>query len=207
MKFYADSSVRRTRQLVGDVLLVVWIAVWVKFALAVRDATLTLAEPGQQIAEAGGGLAEKLRDAGETVGSVPLLGDEVRTPFDGAGDAAEGLAGAGDAQVEAVNQLALWLGLAVAAIPILVMLVVYLPGRIRFAREAIAGQRFIDAAADLDLFALRAMARQPLHRLARISDDPAGAWRRGDPVVVRALADLELSESGMRAKSDRPGVG
>lgn len=207
MKFYADSPVRRARQLLGDVLLVVWIAVWVKFALVVRDATLTLAEPGEQIAEAGGGLAEKLRDAGETVGSVPVLGDEVRTPFDGAGDAAEGLAGAGDAQVEAVNQLALWLGLAVAAIPILVVLVVYLPGRIRFAREAIAGQRFIDAAADLDLFALRAMARQPLHRLARISDDPAGAWRRGDPVVVRALADLELTDSGMRAKPDRPKPG
>ena len=207
MKLYAESSVRRTRQMLGDVLLVGWIAVWVKFALVVRDATLTLAEPGEQIAKAGGGLAEKLRDAGETIGAVPLLGDAVRTPFDGASAAADMLAGAGDAQVEAVTQLAFWLGLAVAAIPILVVLVIYLPSRIRFVREAIAGQRFVDAGEDLDLFALRALARQPLHRLARISEDPAGAWRRRDPAVVRALAHLELSDSGMRDTSHRSDAG
>lgn len=207
MKLYADSSVRRTRQLFGDVLLVVWMSVWVEFGLVVRDATLTLAKPGEQIAEAGGGLARELRNAGETVGGIPLLGDEVSTPFDGAGDAAERLAAAGAGQVEAVNELALWLGLAVAAIPILVVLVVYLPRRIAFVREAISGQQFVDASEDLDLFALRAMARQPLHRLARISDDPAGAWRRGDPSVIRALAHLELRESGMRDTSDRPRAG
>ncbi|HEY0776081.1 MAG TPA: hypothetical protein VGD51_18490, partial [Nocardioidaceae bacterium] len=58
-------------------------------------------------------------------------------------------------------------------------------------------RRFIDSSDDLDLFALRAMAHQPLHRLARISDDPAGAWRRGDPDVVRRLATLELRDSGL----------
>ena len=51
---------------------------------------------------------------------------------------------------------------------------------------------------DLDLFALRALARQPMHRLAKISDDPAGAWRRGDPEVVRRLAVLELREVGLK---------
>ena len=58
--------------------------------------------------------------------------------------------------------------------------------------------RFVDANEDLDLFALRAMARQPLHVLARISDDPAGAWRRQDRRVVHALATLELKEEGLR---------
>ena len=51
---------------------------------------------------------------------------------------------------------------------------------------------------DLDLFALRALAHQPLHRLARISDDPAGACRRGERATVVALARLELSEVGLR---------
>lgn len=199
MKIYADSPVRRTRQLLGDVLLVVWVAAWVKLALIVRDATLTLAEPGEQISEAGGGLAGKLRDAGASVGEVPVVGDRVRAPFDGAGDAADQLASAGEAQVDAVTDLAFWLGLTVGAIPILIALAVYLPLRWRFIREATAGQRFVDAAEDLDLFALRAMARQPMHRLARISHDPAGAWRRGDPGVIRALAELELSDSGLAA--------
>ena len=55
-----------------------------------------------------------------------------------------------------------------------------------------------DAAEDLDLFALRALSRQPMHRLARISDDPAGAWRRRDPAVVRRLAELELRTVGLK---------
>lgn len=207
MKIYADSSARRTRQLLGDVLLVLWTVGWVKFALIVHTATLALAGPGERIAEAGGGLADGLRDVGATVGGVPLLGDEVGAPFVGAGEAADALAAAGDAQVDAVTQLALWLGLAVAAIPILVVLAGYLPRRIRFVREATAGQRFIDAGEDLDLFALRALARQPMRRLAQVSDDPAGAWRRHDAGVIRALANLELSESGMREASDRPRVG
>jgi hypothetical protein len=87
--------------------------------------------------------------------------------------------------------------LAVGAIPVLIALAIHLPLRWRFVREATAGRRYVDSAADLDLFALRAMSRQPLHRLARISDDPAAAWRRGDPEVVRALAVLELRHSGL----------
>jgi hypothetical protein len=69
--------------------------------------------------------------------------------------------------------------------------------RWRFVRTATAGQRFIDADADLDLFALRAMATQPMHRLARVSDDPVRAWRDGDPDVVRSLALLELRDAGL----------
>ena len=197
MKLYADAPVRRARQVTGDLLLLLWIWTWVKVASVVHDATLTLARPGEEISDAGGGLADRLRAAGDTVANVPLVGDEVRGPFDGAGSAAERLAAAGDAQVAAVQDLAFWLGLAVGAIPVLIALAVYLPLRWRFVREATAGRRFIDSVDDLDLFALRAMARQPMHRLARISDDPAGAWRRQEPEVVRALAALELRDSGL----------
>jgi hypothetical protein len=73
----------------------------------------------------------------------------------------------------------------------------FVPVRWRFVREATAGARFIDAAEDLDLFALRALARQPLHVLAGVSDDPAGAWRARDGDVVAALAALELRDSGL----------
>jgi hypothetical protein len=202
MKLYADRPAHRTRQMLGDVLLLLWVAVWVKVALVVRDTTLLLAKPGQQIAEAGHGLASRLRDAGAAVGGLPVVGDQVKAPFEGAGSAAGKIAQAGTAQVDAVHQLAFWLGLSVGAIPVLVVLAIYVPLRLRFAREATAGQRFIDAAEDLDLFALRAMARQPMHRLARVSDDPAGAWRRGDPDVVRELALLELRDVGLAPPGD-----
>ena len=51
---------------------------------------------------------------------------------------------------------------------------------------------------DLDLFALRALAHQPLHRLAAISDDPARAWREQDADLVGRLAALELRDAGLR---------
>ncbi len=205
MKLYADGSGRRARQVVGDALLVLWIAVWVKLALLVHGATLALAVPGEQIESAGTGLAGKLRDAGSSVGGIPLVGDDVRAPFDGAGDAADQIAAAGAAQVDAVHTLALWLGLSVGAIPVLIMLAVYVPLRWRFIRAATAGQRFVDSASDLDLFALRAMTTQPLHRLARISDDPVTAWRSGDAAVVRALALLEMRDVGLAPPLDPTG--
>ncbi len=197
MKLYADAPGHQARQVLGDLLLVLWIALWVRLAEVVRDATLALAAPGEQIEDAGTGLAGKLRDAGGTVGDLPLVGDEARAPFDGAGDAADRIAAAGAAQVEAVHTLAFWLAIAVGAIPILIVVAFYLPLRWRFVRRATAGRRFVDASADLDLFALRAMSNQPLHRLARISDDPVRAWREGDPEVVRALAALELRDTGL----------
>ena len=197
MKPYSASTPHRVRQILGDVLVVLWAVVWIRIGYAIHNATLLLGRPGEGIATAGDALASHLRDAGETVGGVPLVGDQVRPPFDSAGDAAEGLASAGRTQVEVVHDLATWLGVAIALIPILVVLAFYVPLRLRFILEATAGQRFIDASEDLDLFALRAMTRQPMYRLARISDDPAGAWRRRDVQVIRRLAELELKDSGL----------
>ena len=205
MKTYSDLPVRRARQVAGDLFLVLWIWLWVSIADSVRDATLGLAKPGRQIDESATGLAGRLRDAGESISGVPLVGDDVQKPFEGAGGAADNLASAGRAQVEAVQTLAFWLGIAVALIPILIALAVYLPPRIRFVRRATAGKRFLDSAADLDLFALRAMTNQPLHVLARVSDDPAGGWRDRDPDVVRQLAQLELRDCGLHAPRELVG--
>ena len=114
MKVYADDPARRTRQVLGDLQLAVWVVLWVKVALVVREATLALAGPGRLLADAGGSLRERLRDAGAAVGHVPLVGEQARAPFSGAGDAAQRIADAGNAQVELVSHLAFWLGLAVA---------------------------------------------------------------------------------------------
>jgi hypothetical protein len=197
MKLYADGRPRRIRQQVGDLSLVAWSALWLWLAFVVHDATLGLATPGRRMQDAGGGLAGQLRDAGTVVGNIPLVGDDARAPFDGAGRAADQLSSAGASTVEAVQHLAFWLAVVVAGVPILLAVAAHVPRRWRFVRHATAGQRFIDSAADLDLFALRAMAHQPLHRLARITPDPVAAWRSGDAAVVRALALLELRDAGL----------
>ena len=198
LTLYADLPARRALQVLGDVGLLLWVWLWVVLAGKVRDATLELRGPGARVDSSATDLARRLRDAGEKVSSVPLVGDGVRKPFDGAGSAARELAGAGRAQVAATESLAHWLFWVVLLLPVLVVAWSYLPGRVAFVRRATAGRRFLDSGADLDLFALRAMAHQPLHVLARVDDDPAGAWRRGDPAVVDALARLELRSVGLR---------
>jgi hypothetical protein len=200
MKLFADTPLRRTLQVVADVLFVVWLVLWVWIGTAVHDGTEQLAAPARQTDSAATSMAEELRDAGGRLGEAPLVGDELAVPFDRAADASDGLAAAGRDTVEAVERLALLLGLSVALIPILIVSAIHLPLRWRFIREATAGARFIDASEDLDLFALRALANQPMHVLARVSDDPAGAWRERDPDVVRRLAALELADAGLRPK-------
>jgi len=199
MKLYADLTSRRLLQVVGDVLLVVWLLAWVWLGHALHDATLQLAGPGRQVESASGGLADRLRDAGSAVGGLPVVGDQASRPLDEAGSAADQLAQAGRDQASAVGTLATWLGWSVALVPIVVASAVYLPPRIRFVRRATAGRALVDSAADLDLFALRALAHQPLHRLAAISEDPARAWREGQVDVVRRLAELELRDAGLGA--------
>ena len=198
MKLFADAPLRRTLQVTADLLFVVWLVAWVWAGNAVHDGTLELAGPARQTDSAATSMAENLRDAGERLGGTPLVGDELAVPFDKAAQASDGLASAGRDTVDAVERLALLLGVSVALIPILIVSAIHLPIRWRFVREATAGARFVDAHEDLDLFALRALAHQPMHVLARVSDDPAGAWRDRDPEVVRALAALELADVGLR---------
>ncbi len=197
MKFYADLVPRRALQLAGDFGCLIWVMVWIWVATVVHDAVMGLATPGRKLDAAGTSLGEKLRDAGSTVGGIPYVGDDVEQPFEGAGSSADQMAAAGRSQIEAVETLAFWLALAVALIPVLIALAVYLPPRIRFVLRATAGQKFLDSTADLDLFALRAIANQPLHVLARVSDDPARAWRDADPDVILRLATLELKDVGL----------
>jgi hypothetical protein len=204
VKLYSSVGVQRVGQMFGDLMLVAWIAFCTALGLTVFKITNALGYPGRKAAEAGDGLAGELRKMSEPVGKVPAVGDELRAPIDGAAGAAARLAQAGRDQVHAVEQLAYLLAAVTIGLPVLFALLIWLPRRIRFSRRATAAQKFIDNAADLDLFALRAMANQPMHRLARISDDPVRAWRQGDTTVIAQLADLELRSTGLKAPKPAP---
>jgi hypothetical protein len=67
--------------------------------------------------------------------------------------------------------------------------------------------RYLDSEADLRLFALRAMANQPMHKLAKISDDPVSAWSDGDEETIGKLAELELRSRGLRMPPPSPATG
>ena len=198
MKFYADLPARRTRQVVADLFLLAWIVVWAKIGLAVHDSTLQLAAPGRRLESAGSGFRERLESAGEGVDDLPILDDRVADPFRDAAGAGTSIEDAGRDLVDACERLADVLGWVTALTPIIIVGALWLSQRWRFVRRATAAQSLVDDVDDLDLFALRAMANQPLPALSRISSDPAGAWRRGDTEVIRSLALLELADCGLR---------
>ena len=197
MTWYSEIPARRTRQIAGDIWLVAWSALWIWAAVRLYDLVMNLAAPGLAVSSSATDLAGRFDEAGSALGGVPLVGGALQAPFDGMGGAAIAIADAGQASADAVGLLARFLAIALAVLGIASWAMVWVPIRIAFIRRATAARRFLDATEDLDLFALRAMARQPLHLLARISDDPAGAWRRGDQRVIGELAALELRAEGL----------
>ena len=198
MKPYADLPAKRTRQIVGDVLVLAWVILWVQIGRTVHDLISRLAAPGRSLEQAGTNLENGLGDVGESMSRVPLVGDDLQAPFDAAGGAAGSITQAGIDLQAVVAQVATVAAIWVAAWPIAFVVAIWLFRRIRFARRAGAARTLVAAGADLDLFALRALARLPLTALATVSADPAGDWRRGDPAVVRRLASLELRSVGLK---------
>jgi Na+(H+)/acetate symporter ActP len=97
-----------------------------------------------------------------------------------------------------VLQLAVVLGVGIAALPILMILALWLIPRVRFVRKSSRARQLVASGAGIDLLALRALANQKLATLARVDPDAMAAWRRGDDRVLRELASLELKSSGVR---------
>lgn len=204
MRFYAQDGRRCARQVLGDLAVLAWVAAWVWAARLLHDLVARLGAPGRTLEDAGTSLRGSLGSAGDSVARIPVVGDDVRAPFDAAAGAAGTIADAGAQVQTGAERLALAVAVALALGPVLVVLVVWLRARWSFARRAGAARRLLDSAADLDLFALRALATQPVTRLARVGPDPADAWRRGDPDVVHALAALELRSLGLRPPAAPP---
>lgn len=195
VKIYAETPGFRTRQVIADIAIVLWVFLWVRIGLRVQELVNALGTPGRTIEDAGSGFTETLLSAAREVGDVPVVGDALQSPLEAAADAGRVLQRAGASQQEVVHTLALWLGILLALVPILFGLFQWLPRRVRWIREASAAHRLRVDSDDLQLFALRAIATRPLDRLRRAAPDPAAAFAQGD---YEPLAAIELEELGLR---------
>jgi len=199
VKIYADRAPTAIRQLVTDLLVVTWVYAWIRAAMWVHDLIEQLAVPGEQLESAGTGIADNLADIGGKIGRVPIVGDDLTSPFANAAGAARSLAGVGQQQQDVVADLALAVAVGLLVFPLGLVLFVWLPLRVRFVRRAGAAAALRTTSAGRDLLALRALANQPLRELTRIHPDVAEAWRRGDDAAVDSLATLELHSLGLRS--------
>ena len=198
MKLYADRVPTALRQLITDIVVVLWVYLWIRAGFWVHDMVEKLGVPGQKMESAGGGLASNMADAGGKVGKVPLVGDQLVKPFNGAADAARSLADAGREQQQVVDKMSLIVALAAVAVPLAIVLLLWLPLRLRWIRRAGVASAVNGAPSGRDLLALRALATQPLSKLSKLGPDIAQSWRNGDAEAVAALADLELRSLGLR---------
>lgn len=196
--FYAERRTRMLAQVGADVFVAAWIVLWWWVGRVTQRTVAAIADPARRSGGAARQLSDHIREAAEQAGRVPGIGVELRKPFDDAVGSLQSVITAADDQVVSIERAGLLLGWLVFLIPVVLLVVLWLPARIRFLVRARAARRFLDSPADLDLFALRAMATQPMHVLARISDDPVKAWQEGDRATIHALAAVELRRSGLK---------
>ncbi|CRZ18918.1 hypothetical protein [Mycolicibacterium neworleansense] len=195
---YATRPGRLLAQLFSDVAVITWTAVWILVGLAVHSAVATIAEVGRQVQNGANGVADNLGSAGDSTDNVPLIGDTLSKPLRAASEAALDIAGAGANLDSTASWLAWVLALAVAAAPILFVMMPWLYLRVRFFRRKWTAITLASTAAGEQLLALRALANRPLAKLTAVTDDPVGAWRSQDQQAIRGLAALELRSAGMR---------
>ncbi|MGY1714907.1 hypothetical protein ACI78R_10645 [Geodermatophilus sp. SYSU D01106] len=209
MRLYAARPDHRLRQLLADAGLLAWVVLWVVVARTVHGAVLVLAEPGRAVEDLGSSVADSMGSAADAAQDVPVVGDELSSPFDALGDAAGSVRGAGQAAQDAVGTLAFVLAVVLVVLPVGWALLRWLPWRLGWIREATAVTRLAGGRhPDLHLLAARAVATAPLPRLAALPPGTGEAWRAGDPAAVRALAALEAGRLGLRLPApDGPGSG
>ncbi|GAA4886346.1 hypothetical protein GCM10025788_28670 [Serinicoccus chungangensis] len=204
MRWYADAPARRSRQVLADLLVLGWVVLWVLVGRLVFDLVMTLAAPAVPLRAAGTGLESRMEEVAGRVTEIPLVGDELDAPFTGAAGVGTDLVTAADRLETGVRTVAWLVSVLSTVTPVLIVVLLWLVLRLSWVRRARSLGRELHDPRSQELLALRALVHQHPRRLQQLSDDPVAAWRSGDPATIRALADLELAEVGLRA---RPGPG
>jgi hypothetical protein len=198
---YATRPGRLAAQLFSDFAIVLWTALWLLVGTAVYDAISAIADAGRQVENGANGIAGNLASAGHGAQQIPVVGDAVSKPLTSASQAALDIAGAGHSLDTTASWLAVLLALSVVAVPLLIVDLPWLFLRLRFFRRKWAVTGLAATPAGEQLLALRALTNRPPRKLAAISADPVGGWRREDPATIRALAALELRSAGVAVRA------
>lgn len=197
MQLYAVSPLARSRQVVVDVLALAGIVLFVVLGVLTAAFVRTFADFGKSVENAGLTFHDRLSGAAATLGGVPLVGNAASAPLRSAGGAGTTLAEAGQRQQDLVGHAALLLGLAVALVPIALILRAWLRRRVAFVRRAARANGLAASDAGLELLALDALSLGDRKEVLRISPNPAAAWRNGDALEIRMLAEVALRDAGV----------
>lgn len=198
MSWYAETPRRKAGQIASDVAMIAWVAVAAWASRAIGASVRAMAEPIRDIGAATTAVAGDFTDVGDWFARVPGVGQMAQTPMTAASSELEGIAAQAEAQAASIEVLATLLTVIVFLLPVLSALAVWLPARIRFLRQSGSVRAVMASTQGQHLLAWRALARQPLQTLTRLTPDPVGSVRDGDPDTIAALAALEMRAAGVR---------
>lgn len=196
MSTAAFLSARAMRRL--NVALAIWAVFWIAVAAwtayevaALRTLSHTVVKAGTATESTGHALA--------AVGSLPFVGDRISHLAGQAVAAGASARVSGASTATTIDRLAVLLGIAIALIPTVPLLALYLPLRIGWRRDREGVRRAIaqwDGEPGLEAFlAQRAIAHLPFHELRRLGyDGTEGSAQRSE------LAAAELRRLGLESQ-------
>ena len=199
LTLYPSLPKARNRQILLDLLTIALIAFFIWCGVKVHEVVSSLAVLGTAVQDAGSNVQNSFDSVGNAVAGIPIVGGSLADAFHSAGQGSGGnIAESAKASVDAINRLALVLGLVTATLPIAVLLATALPRRIRGIRNMSAASQI--AMVDLTdperrrFLAMRAAFGLPFRELLPYTRDPFGDLARGeyDALISAALADAGL---------------
>lgn len=189
-------SARSVRWL--DLGVIVWIAVWAALGVLVWHDIKAQSQLSADVVKIG----TAVKDTGQAlgvVGGLPLVGGSIGE-FAGKIEKMGAEVGvSGQESQDGIMRTAVVAGLGVGILPAALVLLLYLPARIRWRRYIGAIAEALPGAAGDPAFeqylARSAAGTMPWDRLRAISPDP---WRDIASGDYRALADAELARLGLK---------
>jgi hypothetical protein len=198
MPLYPELRGPRARALVGDLLAVVLLVLFAWAGLKVHDAVDRLAVLGEGVQASGGAIQKGFDSAADAVDGTPIVGDEIGDGLRSAGEGSGGeVVDLGEEGEEGAHDLANVLGFVTFALPALLVIVVWLPGRVSQIRRLRAASQVLGDRATPErrrLLAMRAAFSLPYGQLLAYTRDPIGDLEDGryDALVAAALEDAGL---------------
>jgi hypothetical protein len=205
MHLYPELRGPRARALVGDFLAIALLVLFAWAGLKVHDAVDRLAVLGEGVQASGGAIEKGFDSAADAVDGTPVVGDEIGDGLRSAGEGSGGeVVDLGEEGEEGAHDLANVLGFVTFALPALLVIVVWLPGRVGQIRRLRAASQVVGDRATPErrrLLAMRAAFSLPYGQLLAYTRDPLGDLEDGryDALVAAALED-----AGLRAEPVRP---
>ena len=201
MRLYPELRGPRARALVGDLLAIALLVLFAWAGLKVHDAVDRLAVLGEGVQASGGAIEEGFDSAADAVDGTPVVGDEIGDGLRSAGEGSGGeVVDLGEEGEEGARDLANVLGFVTFALPALLVIVVWLPGRVGQIRRLRAASQVLGDRATPErrrLLAMRAAFSLPYGQLLAYTRDPLGDLEDGryDSLVAAALEDAGLKSS------------